>query len=158
VGASSQPRTSAKEVDMVQKQLITGPNFKQGLGGRVWSPGLKVGPWVFLSGVTAMDYKTMKTVGASGATSTTPAKIHPEAQWRQVLGNIKELIESAGGTMADIVMANVFVTDMQYYAHYQHIREEFFTPPYPVCTAVAVRDLVHPDWILEIEAIAYIER
>jgi enamine deaminase RidA (YjgF/YER057c/UK114 family) len=59
--------------------------------------------------------------------------------------------------MADIVMANVFVTDMQYYAHYQHIREEFFTPPYPVCTAVAVRSLVHPDWILEIEAIAYLE-
>jgi len=105
-----------------------------------------------------MDYKSMQTVGASGATSTTPPKIDPEAQWRQVLGNIKELIESAGGTMADIVMANVFVTDIQYYAHYQHIREEFFTPPYPVCTAVAVRDLVHPDWILEIEAIAYIER
>jgi enamine deaminase RidA (YjgF/YER057c/UK114 family) len=158
VGASLQPRTSAKEVGMVQKQLITGPNFKQGLGGRVWSPGLKVGPWVFLSGVTAMDYNTMKTVGASGGTSTTPPKIEPEAQWRQVLRNIKELIEGAGGTMADIVMANVFVTDMQYYAHYQHIREEFFTPPYPVCTAVAVRDLVHPDWILEIEAIAYIER
>ena len=62
---------------MVQKQLITGPNFKQGLGGRVWSPGLKVGPWVFLSGVTAMDYKTMKTVGATGGTSTTPPKIDP---------------------------------------------------------------------------------
>jgi hypothetical protein len=26
-------------------------------------PGLKIGPWVFLSGVTATDYKTMKTVG-----------------------------------------------------------------------------------------------
>ena len=38
----------------------------------------------------------------------------------------------------------------------KHIRSEYFTPPYPVCTAVAVRDLVHPDWILEIEAIAYI--
>ena len=60
---------------MVQKQLITGPDFKQGLGGRVWSPGLKVGPWLFLSGVTAVDYKTMRTVGATGGTSTTPPKI-----------------------------------------------------------------------------------
>jgi enamine deaminase RidA (YjgF/YER057c/UK114 family) len=74
-----------------------------------------------------------------------------------VLTNIKNLVESAGGTMADIVQANVFVTDMQYYAHYQHIRREFFEPPYPVCTAVAVRSLVHPDWILEIEAVAYID-
>jgi 2-aminomuconate deaminase len=142
---------------MVRKQLITGPAYTKGLGGRVWSPGIKVGPWLFLSGVTAVDYKTMKTVGAEGGTTTTPPKIDPEAQWRQVLRNIKDLVESAGGTMSDIVLANVYVTDMQYYAHYQHIRQEFFEPPYPVCTAVAVRDLVHPDWILEVEAIAYIE-
>jgi enamine deaminase RidA (YjgF/YER057c/UK114 family) len=34
---------------------------------------------------------------------------------------------------------------------------EVFNPPYPVCTALAVRGLVHPDWILEIECMAYIE-
>ena len=62
---------------MVQKQLITGSNYKQGLGGRVWSPGLKVGPWLFLSGVTAMDYKTMSTVGATGGTSTDSAEDRP---------------------------------------------------------------------------------
>lgn len=142
---------------MVRKQLITGPGYKGGLGGRVWSPGIKVGPWLFLSGVTAVDYTAMKTVGAVGGTNMTPPKIDPEAQWRQTLTNLKNIVESAGGTMADVVMANVYVTDMQYYAHYQHIRREFFEEPYPVCTAIAVRDLVHPDWILEIEAIAYIE-
>lgn len=142
---------------MLKKQLITGPAYKEGLGGRIWSPGIKVGPWLFLSGVTAVDYKTKTTVGATGGTTTTPTKIDPEAQWRQVLSNIKDLVESAGGTMADVVLANVYVTDMQHYAHYQHIRKEFFTPPYPVCTAVAVRDLVHPDWVLEVEAIAYID-
>jgi 2-aminomuconate deaminase len=142
---------------MVRKQLVTGPAYTKGLGGRIWSPGIRVGPWLFLSGITAVDYKTMKTVGAESGTNMTVPKIDPAAQWRQVLSNIKDIVESAGGTMADVVMANVFVTDMQYYAHYQHIRGEFFEPPYPVCTAVAVRDLVHPDWILEIEAIAYIE-
>ncbi|MDQ7842638.1 MAG: RidA family protein [Armatimonadota bacterium] len=142
---------------MASKQLVTLPAFSKGLGGRLWSPGLKVGPWLFLSGVTAVDYDTMTTVGASGGTSMTPARLDPEAQWRQALSNIKQLVEAAGGTMADVVLANVYVTDMQYYAHYQHIRGEFFTPPYPVCTAIAVRSLVHPDWLLEIEAIAYIE-
>jgi hypothetical protein len=60
---------------MVKKTLITGPAFTQGLGGRVWSPGLKVGPWLFLSGVTPVDYKTMTTVGAPGGTSMTPPKM-----------------------------------------------------------------------------------
>ncbi len=64
---------------MVRKQLITGPGFTEGLGGRAWSPGIKVGPWLFLSGVTAVDYKTMTTVGATGGTSTTPPKIDPES-------------------------------------------------------------------------------
>jgi enamine deaminase RidA (YjgF/YER057c/UK114 family) len=56
-----------------------------------------------------------------------------------------------------VVLANVFVTDMRYYYEYQWIREEFFEPPYPVCTAVAVRALVNPEWVLEIEVQAYIE-
>ena len=59
--------------------------------------------------------------------------------------------------MADVVLANVYVTDMQYYLHYQHIRKEFFEPPYPVCTAIAAHELVSPEWLLEIEAIAYID-
>ncbi len=100
----------------------------------------------------------MKLVGAKGGAVATQSKIDLEAQWRQVLGNIKELVEEAGGSMADIVMAEVLVTDMQYYAHYQHIREEFFTSLYIVCTAVAVRDLVRLNSILEMKAIAYIEQ
>jgi enamine deaminase RidA (YjgF/YER057c/UK114 family) len=32
-----------------------------------------------------------------------------------VLSNIKDMVEAAGGTMADIVLANVYVTDMSYY-------------------------------------------
>jgi enamine deaminase RidA (YjgF/YER057c/UK114 family) len=142
---------------MARKQLITIPAFTHGLDGRAWSPAIKVGPWLFISGVTPVSYDTMTTVGASGGTNMTPAKIDPEAQWRQVLQNIKILVEAAGGTMDDVVLANVYVTDMQYYAHYQHIRKEFFEPPYPVCTAIAVHSLVHPDWCLEVEAIAYIE-
>jgi 2-iminobutanoate/2-iminopropanoate deaminase len=73
-----------------------------------------------------------------------------------VLSNIKEVLEAAGGTMADVVVANVFVTDMHYYYDYEWIRKEYFSEPYPVCTAVEVTSLVSPDWILEIEVQAYI--
>jgi enamine deaminase RidA (YjgF/YER057c/UK114 family) len=59
--------------------------------------------------------------------------------------------------MKDVVLANVFVTDMHYYTDYEWIRKEFFEPPYPVCTALEVSRLVHPDWVLEIEVMAYID-
>lgn len=142
---------------MVEKQIITAPGYSAGLGGRAWSPGLKVGPWLFLSGITPVDYKAGKTVGRGEPRPMTPGKVDPEAQWRQVLSNIRDMLDAAGGSMSDVVMANVFVTDMAYYYDYEWIRKEFFEEPYPVSTAVEVGSLVHPDWILEVECIAYIE-
>lgn len=141
---------------MVEKQLITSPGYKGGLGGRAWSPGLKVGPWVFLSGITSVNYDTGTSVGRGEPRPMAPGKVDPEAQWRQVLSNVAGMLAEAGGTMADVVMANVFVTDMAYYYDYEWIRKEFFEEPYPVSTAVEVGSLVHPDWILEVECIAHI--
>jgi enamine deaminase RidA (YjgF/YER057c/UK114 family) len=144
---------------MVERKAINYPGHEAGLGGRIWTPGLKVGPWIFLSGITSVDYDAKKTVGIEerSSGSLTPPKKDPEAQWRQVLTNIQAMMEQAGGTMADVVMANVFVTDMHYYYDYEWVRREFFVEPYPVCTAVEVGALVHTDWMLEIEVIGYIE-
>jgi len=142
----------------MKKELIVSPGYKGGLGGRAWSPGIKVGPWLFLSGITSVDYEAGKTVGREEEPAPfTQGKVDPEAQWRQVLTNIKNMMEAAGGTMADIVLANVYVTDMSYYRDYQWVRNEFFVEPYPVCTSIEVAALVHPDWVLEIEVQAYVE-
>jgi 2-iminobutanoate/2-iminopropanoate deaminase len=144
---------------MTIKQPITYPGHQAGLGGRSWSPALRVGPWVFMSGITSVDYRQQTTVGVTAPPSPmTPALKDPHAQWHQVLTNIKTVITSAGGSMDDIVMANIFVTDMQVYIAYESIRSEYFSEPYPVSTAVEVNRLVHPDWLLEIECLAYIER
>jgi 2-iminobutanoate/2-iminopropanoate deaminase len=142
---------------VVEKRLVTRDGYTGGLGGRAWSPGLKVGPWLFLSGITPVDYDRGVTVGRGEPRPMTPGKPDPEAQWRQVLGNIKEMVEAAGGTMADVVVANVYVTDMSFYYDYEWVRKEFFSEPFPVCTAIEVGGLVHPDWLLEIEVQAYIE-
>jgi enamine deaminase RidA (YjgF/YER057c/UK114 family) len=142
----------------MEKQVINYPGHKAGLGDRIWSPGLRIGPWLLLSGITSVDYSNQRTMGVSEQpTPFTPGTKDPEAQWHQVLGNIKSVIESAGGTMADIVKANVFVTDMQVYYAFEQIRGQYFVEPYPVCTALQVERLVHPDWLLEIECTAYIE-
>lgn len=139
------------------KELIATPDFQTGLGGRIWSPGIKVGPWLFLSGCAAYDNEAGVTVGSEPMTPTKLGKVDVAAQWRQALTNIKKLVEAAGGTMDDVVMANVFVSDIHFYHDYEAIRKEFFNPPYPVSTAVEAANLVHPDWVVEIEAIAYIE-
>jgi enamine deaminase RidA (YjgF/YER057c/UK114 family) len=75
-------------------------------------------------------------------------------QARGAFDAIKALIESQGGTMADIVKITTFVTDMRYRADLAPIREEYLGKKAPTSTLVEVAALAHPDWMIEIEAIA----
>jgi enamine deaminase RidA (YjgF/YER057c/UK114 family) len=75
-------------------------------------------------------------------------------QARGALDAIKALVESQGGTMASIVKITTFVTDMRYRADLAPIREEYFGKKAPTSTLVEVAALAHPDWMIEIEAIA----
>ena len=106
--------------------------------------------------LVAFDFAAGRSVGRAEGTPTQPGKVDAEVQWRQALTNLKGIVEAAGGSMRDVVKANVFVTDIAYYYDYEWVRKEFFEPPYPVSTAMEVARLVHPDWVLEIEATAYI--
>lgn len=79
-----------------------------------------------------------------------------EAQTRQVLENIREVLTYAGGTMDDVVKVTVFVTDVSEITTIHKVRFEFFNEPYPASTLVQVARLIDPDWLIEIQAIAVI--
>jgi len=77
-------------------------------------------------------------------------------QARGAFEAIKALIESQGGTMASIVKVTTYVTDMRYRADLAPLREEFLGKKGPASTLVEISALAHPDWMIEIEAIAVI--
>lgn len=78
------------------------------------------------------------------------------AQARGAHQAIKALVESQGGTMANVVKITTYVTDMRYRADLAPIREEFFGTKGPASTLVEISALAHPDWMIEIEAVAVI--
>ncbi len=78
------------------------------------------------------------------------------AQTRQVLENIRGVLASVGGTMADIQKVTIYVTKMSRLMDIHAVRAEFFAPPYPASTLVQVVALVRPEYLIEIEAIAVI--
>lgn len=80
------------------------------------------------------------------------------AQTRQVLDNIRTILEAAGGTMADIAQVVVYVTDMSHLAAIHEVRAEYFERPYPASTLVQVSALVRPELLIEISAIAVIPK
>ena len=77
-----------------------------------------------------------------------------KSQARGAFEAIKTLVESQGGTMANIVKITTYVTDMRYRADLAPIREDFLGRKGPASTLVEISQLAHPDWMIEIEAIA----
>ena len=123
---------------LVETQSVTSAE------GRPYSPALRVGDWLMVSGQVPL--------GPDGTTVSTEA----EAQWRQCLENIKGLVQEAGGSMEDVVRIDIFVTDIRHYLNHGDLRKEYFNPPYPICTALEISGLAREEWLIEIEAQAYL--
>jgi 2-iminobutanoate/2-iminopropanoate deaminase len=75
-------------------------------------------------------------------------------QAREVFRAIKAQVEAGGGTLANVVKLNTYLADIRHRADIVPVREEFFGKKLPASTLVAVAALAHPDWLIEVEAIA----
>lgn len=108
-----------------------------------YSPGTKAGNVVYTAGMVALD-ASGKLVGSDVATQT-----------RQVLENIRSVIEAAGGSMADIVFNTIWLKDLADYAAMNKAYGEFFLkePPARACIGAA---LVKPEFLVEIAAVAHV--
>ena len=78
------------------------------------------------------------------------------AQARAVFRAVKAQVEAGGGTMQSIVKVNTYLTDIRQRADLVPVREEFFGKKTPASTLVGVAALAHPDWLIEVEAIAVV--
>jgi enamine deaminase RidA (YjgF/YER057c/UK114 family) len=78
------------------------------------------------------------------------------AQLRQVGENVKAALESAGASLGDLVKTTTFVTDIGEYFKHVDVRMEYFGAALPTSTTVEVRQLAHPDFLVEVEAVAVV--
>jgi enamine deaminase RidA (YjgF/YER057c/UK114 family) len=80
-----------------------------------------------------------------------------EVQARQIFQNLQKCLESVRAGFNHVVKLNIYSTDLD--AHREIInklRREYFREPV-ASTTLQVSRLVHPDWLLEIEAIAVLD-
>jgi enamine deaminase RidA (YjgF/YER057c/UK114 family) len=75
-------------------------------------------------------------------------------QARAVFRAVQAQVEAGGGRLSDVVKLTTYLTDMRHRADLLPVREEFFGAKMPPSTLVAVAALAHPDWLIEVEAIA----
>lgn len=94
-----------------------------------YSQAVKVDNTVYLSGQIGLDPQSMQL--ADGI----------EAQIHRVFKNLQAVCEAAGGSLADIVKINIFLTDLSHFALVNTIMAEYFAQPYPARAAVGVASL-----------------
>jgi reactive intermediate/imine deaminase len=79
----------------------------------------------------------------------------PEAQVRQAFENLSAALAAAGSSMAQVVKLTIFLTDLADLAVYRKVRDDYIdTARPPASSLVQVSGLVHPDFRVEIEALA----
>lgn len=95
-----------------------------------YSQAVKVGNLVYLSGQIPLDPVTMQLVAGD-----------MEAQIRQVFDNLAAVARASGGSLADTVKLNVFLTDLGHFALLNQLMAEYFNEPYPARAAIGVAAL-----------------
>jgi 2-iminobutanoate/2-iminopropanoate deaminase len=106
-----------------------------------YSPGLRVGDFVFVSGQGPLN----------PATGQTPETI--EEQTAQVLENIQAILEAGGATMADVVKVTAHLSDLAHFERYNKVYATYFPDPKPTRTTVGSQLL---GILVEIDVIAYV--
>ncbi len=77
-------------------------------------------------------------------------------QAKDIFAKIRNLVEAAGGTMADVVKVSIFVTDIRQREKVWRARREVFSGDFPASTLVQVAALAEPSVKVEIEAVAHL--
>lgn len=116
---------------------------RTGAGGQPlpFSPAVRAGPFVFVSGQVAM--------GDNG--EIVPGGI--EAQTRRTLKNVEQALALAGCTLQDVVKTTVWLDDARDFWSFNRVYAEFFTTAKPARSTTQAKLMV--DAKVEIEVIAY---
>lgn len=110
-----------------------------------YTPVVRAGRMVFISGMEPKD-QNGATVGKNDVT----------AQARQVLENIKTCLSAAGATFADVCKVTVYVRNIRDRPLINEVRKQYFGDSRPASTLVEISRLANDDYLVEIEAIAYL--
>lgn len=118
--------------------------------GTIWedkigySRAVRIGKLIEVSGTSAIDRDKIVAAG------------DPYQQTRFIIQKIEKALDDAGGSLKDVVRTVIYVTNIKDWAAIGRAHGEFFKDIKPVTTMVEVKSLIDPNFVVEIEATAYL--
>jgi reactive intermediate/imine deaminase len=112
----------------MSREIIRTDQAPQAIG--TYSQAVKVDQTVYLSGQIPLVPETMEMVDGD-----------IEVQIRRVFDNLQAVARAAGGSLADVVKLNVFLTDLSHFPVVNQVMADYFAEPYPARAAIGVAAL-----------------
>lgn len=127
----------------MKKQVVTANKAPRAIGP--YSAGITIGDFVFTAGQLGLIRETGELVEGG-----------IEAETRQALLNLENVLKSAGSKLENVIKTTVFLKDINDFAKMNNVYSEFFTHDFPARSAVQVAALPKGGAV-EIEAVAFID-
>jgi len=113
-----------------------------------FSTAVRRGPFLFISGMIARDPATGEVSGRGDIV----------AQADFIFRKMGKILEAAGGSFDDVVKTTDYVTTLERYNETAAVRRKYFRNAFPAATGVVVKALVSPEALIEIDALAILEK
>jgi 2-aminomuconate deaminase len=113
----------------------------------------RAGDYLFVSGTSSR--RADNTIAGAEADALGATQLDIRAQTRAVIHNIRDILASVDAKLSDIVEISSYLVNMNDFAGYNEIYNEYFNENGPARTTVAVHQLPHPHLLIEMKAIAY---
>ena len=107
-----------------------------------YSQAAKAGKFLFVSGQLAIDPKEGKIVAKTVTLQT-----------RQVMENIKAILEAADYGLKDIVLSNVYLSSMALFDEFNNVYAKYFDAEFPARATVGIE--LKADALVEVSIVAY---
>ena len=121
-----------------KKEVIIMP----GVEDHPYSSAVRAGEYIFLSGqIGSVDDRGNDVKGI-------------QAQTKQCLENMKQVLEAAGASLGDVVKVNVFLVNVDDFPKMNEVYQSYFPKDRPARSTIVTR-LVIPELLIEVECIAY---
>ena len=127
---------------MNRQTVSTGTEWESLVG---YSRAVRLGSHVYVSGTTATDEEG-ELIGEAD----------PHDQTAKALENIEKALQKVNAEMSDVVRTRMYVTDIDDWVEIGRAHGEVFDEIHPATSMVEVTQLIEPEMLVEIEAVALI--
>jgi 2-aminomuconate deaminase len=113
----------------------------------------RAGDFLFVSGTSSR--RPDNTFAGASVDEFGTTKLDIAVQTKAVIENIRDILESQGAKLSDLVDFTAFLVNINDFGEYNKVYNEFFDYDGPARTTVAVHQLPHPLLLIEVKATAY---